>query len=95
MNRRQYREWRKAKLLRQIQQQRLDLADNKEQWLDKTEHIDRGYQTVFGMRKYLLIGSSVVALYGLRHPTKLIRWSRRAFGAWGTLKLVRKTLSPK
>ncbi|MGL4528965.1 MAG: YqjK family protein, partial [Citrobacter freundii] len=41
MNRRQYRERRKEQLIRQIQQQRLDLAANKSQWLQKTESFDR------------------------------------------------------
>ncbi|HEI8867069.1 YqjK-like family protein [Serratia sp. AKBS12] len=95
MSRRQYLEWKKARLIRQIQQQRLDLADNKQQWLEKTERIDRGYQTLFGMRKYLVVGSSIMAVYGIRHPSKLIRWSRRALGAWGTIKLIRKTFTAK
>ena len=42
MNRRRYLEWRKEKLIRKIQQQRLDLAENKTLWLEKTERIDRG-----------------------------------------------------
>ncbi|ANS44929.1 YqjK-like family protein [Serratia inhibens] len=95
MNRRRYLEWRKEKLIRQIQQQRLDLAENKTLWLEKTERIDRGWQTLFGLRKYLVVGSSVMALYGIRHPSKLIRWSRRAFGIFGTIRLIQKTFSSK
>ncbi|MGB8665340.1 MAG: YqjK-like family protein [Serratia inhibens] len=95
MNRRRYLEWRKEKLIRQIQQQRLDLAENKTLWLEKTERIDRGWQTLFGQRKYLIVGSSVMALYGIRHPSKLILWSRRAFGAWSAIRLFKKTFSAK
>ncbi|GAA3611362.1 MAG: YqjK-like family protein [Gibbsiella quercinecans] len=95
MNNRQYREWRKQRLLSQIQQQRVDLAQNTAVLLEKTERIDRGWQALFGMRKFMAIGASVVAIYGIRHPSKLILWSRRAFGAWGTLRLLRKTLSTK
>ncbi|AGB84243.1 Uncharacterised protein [Serratia rubidaea] len=93
MSRRRALAVRKQQLINRIEQQRADLGDNAAQWLDKTEHIDRGYQTLFGMRKYLLLGSGAVALYGMRHPGKLIRWSRRAFSAWGTVRLLRKTLS--
>ncbi|MCA4825558.1 MAG: cell division protein FtsH [Serratia rubidaea] len=93
MSRRRALAVRKQQLISRIERQRADLGDNKAQWLDKTEHIDRGYQALFGMRKYLLLGSGVVALYGMRHPSKLIRWSRRAFSAWGTVRLLRKTLS--
>ncbi|CAI0997468.1 Uncharacterised protein [Serratia grimesii] len=95
MNRRRYLEWRKEKLINKIQQQRLDLADNKTLWLEKTERIDRGWQTIFGLRKYLVVGSSVMALYGVRHPSKLIRWSRRAFAAVSTIRLIQKTFSSK
>lgn len=86
MSRRRYLEWKK-RLIRQIQQQRLDLAEHKSLWLEKTERIDRGWQTVFGLRRYLVLGSSVMALYGIRHPSKMIRWSRRAFGAWSAIRL--------
>ena len=48
MSRRRYLEWKKERLIRQIQQQRLDLAEHKSLWLEKTERIDRGWQTVFG-----------------------------------------------
>lgn len=95
MNHREYREWKKEQLIRQIQPQRLDLAASKALWLEKTERLDRGWQTVFGMRKYLAIGSSLVALYGICHPRKLIRWSRCALGLWGTIRLFRKTFSQK
>ncbi|WP_431224892.1 YqjK-like family protein [Serratia sp. L9] len=93
MNHRQYREWQKEQLIRQIQQQRLDLAASKTLWLEKTEPLDRGWQKVYGLRKYMAVGSSIIALYGIRHPSKLIRWSRRALGLWGTIRLFRKTFS--
>lgn len=95
MSRRRYLQWKKARLIRQIQQQRLALGDNKNQWLAKTERIDRGWQTVFGLRRYLVLGSSVMALYGIRHPSKMIRWSRRAFGTWSAIRLLKKTFSAK
>lgn len=95
MNHRQYRERRKEQLIRQIQQQRLDLAANKTLWLEKTEPFDRSWQTLYGLRKYMAIGSSVIALYGIRHPSKLIRWSRRALSVWGTVRLIRNALPKK
>ena len=76
-------------------EQRLDLAEHKSLWLEKTERIDRGWQTVFGLRRYLVLGSSVMALYGIRHPSKMIRWSRRAFGDWSAIRLFKKTFSAK
>lgn len=84
----------KERLIRQIQQQRLDLAEHKSLWLEKTERIDRGWQTVFGLRRYLVLGSSVMALYGIRHPSKMIRWSRRAFGAWSAIRLFKRPSPP-
>ncbi|WP_156294092.1 YqjK-like family protein [Serratia oryzae] len=95
MNHRQYREWKKEQLIRQIEQQRLDLVENKTLWLAKTEYLDQGWQTLFNLRKYVAIGSSVVALYGIRHPGKFIRWSRRAFGIFSTIRLIRKVFTAK
>ncbi|NIH16392.1 YqjK-like family protein [Serratia symbiotica] len=85
----------KKNLIRQIQQQRLDLAESKTRWLEKTARIDRSWKMVFGLRRYLVLGSGAMALYGIRHPSKLIRWSRRAFGAWGAIRLFKKTFAAK
>ncbi|CQJ64139.1 inner membrane protein YqjK [Yersinia intermedia] len=81
----------KAALLREIQQQRLDLAHSAAHWIEVTAPYDRGWAQIVGMRKYLMVGSSLVALYGIRHPSKLIRWSRRAVSIWGTIRLFRST----
>ncbi|CNH00314.1 inner membrane protein YqjK [Yersinia thracica] len=81
----------KAALLREIQQQRLDLANSAAHWIEVTAPYDRGWVKIVSMRKYLMVGSSLVALYGIRHPSKFIRWSRRAVSAWGTVQLFRNT----
>lgn len=91
MNHHQYREWKKEQLLRQIQQQRLDLATSKNLWLEKTVPIDHGWQVIYGLRKYIAIGSTIFTLYGIRHPSKLMRWSRRALSLWGTFRLIHKS----
>ncbi|ATM87555.1 MULTISPECIES: YqjK-like family protein [Yersinia] len=83
----------KAALLREIQQQRLDLANSAAHWIEVTSPYDRGWAKIVSMRKYLMVGSSLLALYSVRHPKKLIRWSRRAVGAWGTIQLFRRTFS--
>ncbi|AHG19732.1 cell division protein FtsH [Chania multitudinisentens RB-25] len=95
MNHRQYRDREKTLLIRQIQQQRLDLAENKALWLEKTERFDHGWQRLFSQRKYVFIGFSIMVLYGIRHPTKLLRWSQRAFGAWSTLRVIRRAFPAK
>ena len=37
-------------------------------------------------------GSSVMAIWSVRHPNMLIRWARRGFGAWSAWRLVKATL---
>ncbi|AJJ09602.1 yqjK-like family protein [Yersinia rohdei] len=90
MNRRQLAQ-EKAALIQEIQQQRLDLAQCAAQWVEVTAPYDRGWATMVSMRKYLMVGSSLLALYGIRHPSKLVRWSRRAVSVWGTIRLFRST----
>lgn len=85
----------KEHLIRQIQQQRMDLAESKIRWLEKNTRIDRSWQIVFGLHRYLVFGSGVMVLYVIRHPSKLIRWLRRTLSAWGAIRLFKKTFSDK
>jgi hypothetical protein len=85
-------ERRKAFLLSQIQQQRLDLSAGKRDWLEATVAYDRGWNTLLSLRSYALIASSVMAVWTVRHPSFLMRWARRGFGAWSAWRLIRNTL---
>ncbi|MDO2311261.1 YqjK family protein, partial [Escherichia coli] len=48
--------------------------------------------TVLSLRSWALVGSSVMAIWSVRHPNMLIRWARRGFGAWSAWRLVKTTL---
>ncbi|HEY0208778.1 YqjK-like family protein [Acerihabitans sp.] len=85
----------KTQLLRRIHQQRLDLGAEKRAWYFATDRYDRGWNTLLSLRKYLIAGSSVLALYNIRHPSRFIRWTKRALGIMGTLKLIRSTLQSR
>ena len=87
----QQRAQEKARLLSQIQQQRIDLASEKKYWLATTAHYDHYWQRVMEWRRYWLIASGAVALYGIRHPNRLIRWVRRGVGVWSIVNLGRKS----
>ncbi|ATA25439.1 cell division protein FtsH [Brenneria goodwinii] len=89
----QQRDKEKIQLLRKIQQQRLDLSANKKSLLESTAPYDRYWHNLLQWRKYWVVGSGLIAIYGLRHPSKLILWGRRAVGLWGTFRFFRKTLS--
>ncbi len=82
----------KARLLRKIQQQRLDLTAEKREWFIATAGYDRGWNTLLSFRKYLIAGSSLLALYNISHPSRLVRWTKRALGLLGTIRLIRSTL---
>ncbi|AIU71674.1 cell division protein FtsH [Hafnia alvei FB1] len=85
----------KARLLRQVQQQRLDLAGERRAWLQLTAKFDHRVSAVMRLRKFMLLGSSLLALYGARHPAKTARWTRRVFSVWGVVKVVRKAFYSK
>lgn len=91
MSRRE-REARKADLLRLIQQQRLDLSAGRRDWLYATDGFDRGWLQLVSLRRYLAVGSSLVALWSVRHPRRIGRWFRRGFGLWSTWRLIRNRL---
>lgn len=83
---------RKAHLLSQIQQQRLDLAASRRDWLDATAPLDRGWNTILSLRSWLLVGSSIMAVMSVRHPRFFVRWGRRGLGLWSVWRLISKSL---
>ena len=102
MNGRQERERHKAQLLRQIQQQRLDLSATRRDWLElsacrrhwheATAPLDRGWHTLLSLRSWLMVGSGLMAVWSVRHPHFLMRWTKRGLGLWSTWRLVRGIL---
>lgn len=92
MSQRQEREERKAILLRQIQQQRLDLSASRRDWLEATQTYDRGWSRLVSLRSWVLVASSAMAVVSLRHPRFLVRWARRGFGIWSTWRMARNLL---
>ncbi|KAA1186044.1 YqjK-like family protein [Photorhabdus heterorhabditis] len=73
---RRKRKLKKQQLLRDIQQQRLELSNNTQLWKSITEPYDKGWQKLLSLKPYLQLGVSAISLYGLRHPVKFYRWSR-------------------
>ncbi|BBT69341.1 YqjK-like family protein [Klebsiella sp. WP8-S18-ESBL-06] len=92
MSPRQEREQRKAALLRQIQQQRLDLSASRRDWLNATQIYDRGWSRLVSLRSWAMVASSAMAVVSLRHPRFLVRWARRGLGVWSTWRMVKNLL---
>ncbi len=67
---RKEREARKAYLLSQIQQQRLDLSAGRRDWLELTQVYDRKWAMLLSLRTWALAGSGVFAVWGLRQPNR-------------------------
>ncbi|XNN28569.1 YqjK-like family protein [Escherichia coli] len=87
------RERRKAQLLSQIQQQRLDLLPVVVNgWRQQALYDDVGWNMLLSLRSWALVGSSVMAIWTIRHPNMLVRWARRGFGVWSAWRLVETTL---
>ncbi|MCU5771813.1 YqjK-like family protein [Erwiniaceae bacterium BAC15a-03b] len=90
------RQQRKAELLGRVQQQRLDLSAARRDWLAHTARYDHGWLTLISLRRYLLLGSSALAIWTTRNTRRksgfLLRWARRGFGIWSTWRLIRKNL---
>jgi len=84
---------RKARLLSEIQQQRLDLTAGRRDWLEATSPYDRGWNTLLSLRSWALIGSSALAVWSVRHPNMLVRWGKRGLGIWSLWRLVKTTLN--
>ena len=92
MSNKQERERQKALLLRQIQQQRLDLIASRRDWLEATAPLDRGWQTFQHLRSWAMVGSGIMAVWSVRHPRFLLRWTKRGVGLWSTWRMVKRLL---
>ena len=86
------REARKAELLRQIQQQRLDLSAGRNAWLDSTARYDNGLMALLSAKRWLALAGGAMAIWSVRNPRFITRWARRGFGAWSTWRMVRNYL---
>jgi hypothetical protein len=86
------RQKRKAILLSQIQQQRLDLTASRRDWEERMISYDRGWNTLLSLRSWALVGSSLLAIRTIRNPNRLVRWGKRGFAAWSAWRLVQTTL---
>lgn len=53
---------------------------------------DRRWNMLLSLRSWALVGSSVMAIWTIRHPNMLVRWARRGFGVWSAWRLVKTTL---
>jgi hypothetical protein len=85
---------RKARLLSEIQQQRLDLTAGRRDWLEATIPYDRGWNILLSLRSWAVIGSSAIAVWSVRHPNMLVRWGKRGLGIWSLWRLVKTTFNP-
>ncbi len=87
------REQRKMELLSQIKQQRLSLSVAKYQWLQTTARYDRGWHTLVSLRRYFVVAGSVLAVWNVRRPGKVMRLLKRGFSVWSTWRVVRTSLN--
>ena len=62
------------------------------EWLEATGAYDRRWNMLLSLRSWALVGSSVMAIWTIRHPNMLVRWARRGFGVWSAWRLVKTTL---
>lgn len=90
---RRERERRKAELLSIVQQQRLDLSAYRRDWQMAAAPWDRGWNTLINLRSWAMAGSGIMAIWGLRHPRFLVRWTKRGVGIWSTWRMVRKLVN--
>ncbi|AYP92976.1 hypothetical protein L0N55_004682 [Salmonella enterica] len=94
MSTRERRENRKQQLLQQIAQQRQTLSQLKTDWLRLTAPVDRGWQSLYQWRAFIVPGIGIAVFCAMKSkPRRLIIWPRRAVAAWGAMKFIRQRLS--
>lgn len=82
---------RKKLLLNKIQQQRSDLGQSTQTWLDVTEPYDKAWRVLVSLKPVLLASASLISLYSIKHPRKIIQLGQRAIGAIGLIRAIQKS----
>lgn len=82
----------KSRLLRKIQQQRLDLLHCERQWQAAMSPIDESWEKLVRFKWWFLAGGSALTLWQLRRPGRLIQLARRGIGLWSTWQFIRRSL---
>lgn len=67
------RHLKKAQLLQRIEQQRVQLSNECQNWLDSTQTLDNSWQRARRHPLLVSAGVALVAVYALRHPRRLLR----------------------
>ena len=67
-------------------------VNHRRRWLEATAPIDRGWNTLLNLRSWAMVGSGLVAVWSVRHPRFLLRWTKRSLGIWSTWRMARKLL---
>ncbi|PPI87821.1 hypothetical protein CRV12_02380 [Candidatus Pantoea edessiphila] len=75
----------------EIHNQRVNLSKLKSELMLKTKKYDNCWLTLLDMQKYLLIGTSILAIWSTRARkfNSLIRLMRYGFGLWNVWKTIR------
>ncbi|MCP6588250.1 YqjK-like family protein [Klebsiella pneumoniae] len=79
-------------LLRQTQHQQTDLMANRNDWLEGNSPVDRGWRTLKHFRSWAVVGSGIMAVWSVRHPRFLLRWTKRGFGLWSAWRMAKRLL---
>ncbi|MBG3014025.1 YqjK-like family protein [Proteus mirabilis] len=82
---------RKKLLLNKIQQQRSDLGQSTQIWLDVTEPYDKAWRILVSLKPALLVGASFISLYSIKHPKKIMRLAQRTIGAIGLIRTLQNS----
>lgn len=86
------RHLKKAQLLQRIEQQREQLADERQNWLNSTQTLDGGWQ--IARRHPIIVSASItlLAVYALRNPRKLWRKGQWTLLIYRGIRYVNQTL---
>ncbi|MBS0849197.1 YqjK-like family protein [Citrobacter sp. JGM124] len=87
------RDQRKAALLIQVQQQRIDLSMAKQDWLEVTAPYDRGWGVLVSLRRYFVVAGGMLAIWNIRRPGRIVPLAKRGLSLWSTWRVMRTSLN--
>ncbi|MGJ3354157.1 YqjK-like family protein [Providencia sp. Je.9.19] len=79
---------RKQRLVKEIEQQRLDLAISSRDWLQATAPYDRAWQTMVTFKPIFIAVTGLISIYTLKRPKQFFSLGKKAIATWSLVRTV-------
>lgn len=88
-NKRQLLTIKKQRLIKEIEQQRIELSTASNDWLQATEPYDRTWKVIVTFRPIFMAAAGLLSIYTIKRPKRIFSLGKKALATWSVIRTVR------